>query len=36
MHKGVLALAFAGGVITAASGWLMWPADSSGALKPPL
>ena len=24
MHKGVLALAFAGGVITAASGWLMW------------
>lgn len=25
MYKGVLALAFAGGVITAASGWLMWP-----------
>jgi protein SCO1/2 len=25
VYKGVLALAFAGGVITAASGWLMWP-----------
>ena len=25
MHKGVLALAFAGGVIAAASGWLLWP-----------
>lgn len=25
MYKGALALAFAGGVITAASGWLMWP-----------
>jgi cytochrome oxidase Cu insertion factor (SCO1/SenC/PrrC family) len=25
VYKGVLALAFAGGIITAASGWLMWP-----------
>ena len=25
MHRGVLALAFAGGVIAAASGWLLWP-----------
>ena len=25
MNKGILALAFAGGVIAAASGWLLWP-----------
>ena len=25
MNKGVLTLAFAGGVITAAGGWLLWP-----------
>lgn len=25
MNKGILALAFAGGVIAAASGWMLWP-----------